>query len=139
MSLEDALNNTGFKSGRSKVKMSDDIAAKLEELEQKQVADLEEVKKQIQKAHDKLFRVDVWKGDHESHIKRINRLIDRWDKQEKAKRKKETQEEADLVNMIMESTVDTPIEQKDVFSPRLADQKVLPSLKHLHHTSPQGP
>ena len=35
MSLEDALNNTGFKSGRSKVKMSDEIAAKLEELEQK--------------------------------------------------------------------------------------------------------
>ena len=53
--------------------------------------------------------------------------------------KKETQDEADFVNMILESTVDTPINEKDVFSPRLAEQKVLPSLKHLHHASPQGP
>ena len=97
------------------------------------------MKQSIKKANDKLHRVDVWKGDHESHIKRLNRKVDKWDKEEKAKKKKEDQDEENFVNMILESTVDTPIDQKDVFSPRLADQKVLPSLKHLHHTSPGGP
>ena len=61
------------------------MQSKITTLESIQVQDFEELKELIKNVGNKIHKVDVWKGDHESQIKRLHRQIDRIKENEKAK------------------------------------------------------